>query len=90
MLATVLNQELSSISLWMKANKLSVNTKKTNYVIFKPKQKNLKTIMIPLVFDGNQLMQKRVVKFLGVFIDEIFLGNFTLIIFVKKSPNPLE
>ena len=26
MLATVLNQELSSISLWMKANKVSVNT----------------------------------------------------------------
>ena len=75
MLATVLNQELSSISLWMKANKLSVNTKKTKYVIFKPKQKKLKT-MIPLVFDGNQLMQKRVVKFLGVFIDENLSWKF--------------
>ena len=84
MLATVLNQELSSISSWMKANKLSVNTKKTNYVIFKPKQKNLKTIRIPLVFDGNQHMQKRVVKFLGVFIDENLSWKFHINHICKK------
>ena len=75
---------MSSISLWMKANKLSVNTKKTNYVIFKPKQKKLKTIMIPLVFDGNQLMQKRVVKFLGVFIDENLSWKFHINHICKK------
>ena len=37
-LASVMNSELTKISLWMKSNKLSVNIKKTNYVIFKPKQ----------------------------------------------------
>ena len=88
MLATVLNQELSSISLWMKANKLSVNAKKTNHVIFKPKQKKLKTIMIPLVFDGNQLMQKRVVKFLGVFIDENLSWKFHINHICKKVSKP--
>ena len=83
-LATVLNQELSSISLWMKANKLSVNTKKTNYVIFKPKQKKLKTIMIPLMFNENKLTQKRVVKFLGVFIDENLSWKFHIDHICKK------
>ena len=83
-LATVLNQELSSISLWMKANKLSVNTNKTNYVIFKPKQKKLKTIMIPLMFNENKLTQKRVVKFLGVFIDENLSWKFHIDHVCKK------
>ena len=30
--ASVMNSELTKISLWMKSNKLSVNIKKTNYV----------------------------------------------------------
>ena len=41
--------------------------------------------MIPLLLDGNQLMKKQVVKFLGAFIDEKFLW---LITFVKRSQNP--
>ena len=40
-LASVMNSELTKISLWMKSNKLSVNIKKTNYVIFKAKQKSV-------------------------------------------------
>ena len=39
MLASVINEALENISLWMRANKLSVNTDKTYYVIFKSKQK---------------------------------------------------
>ena len=39
--ASVMNSELTKISLWMQSNKLSVNIKKTNYVIFKSKQKSV-------------------------------------------------
>jgi hypothetical protein len=40
-LVHVLNEELNNIDIWMKCNKLSINTKKTNYIIFKHKQKKI-------------------------------------------------
>ena len=68
--APVMNSELTKISLWMKSNKLSVNIKKTNYVIFKPKQKSVH--MSPQIsFDSKALEQETErVKFLGIYIDE--------------------
>jgi hypothetical protein len=36
----VLNTELLKLSEWFKANKLSINIKKSNYMIFKPRQKD--------------------------------------------------
>ena len=53
----------------MKANKLSVNIKKTNYVVFKSKQKRMGG-NLSLSFDGKLLKQDQVVKFLGVFLHE--------------------
>ncbi len=53
----------------MKANKLSVNITKTNYVIFKSRSKKFYTDT-PLKFNGNLISQKKTVKFLGVCIDE--------------------
>ena len=39
MLQDILNSELEKVSKWLMANKLTVNIKKTNYVIFKVRQK---------------------------------------------------
>ena len=64
-----LNNELSKFDCWMKANKLSVNIKKTNYVVFKSKQKIINT-HLSLSFNGQALKKEHVVKFLGVLIDE--------------------
>jgi hypothetical protein len=63
-LARVINEELEYIDLWMKVNKLSVNTNKTNG----KKEKIYKNISI--IFDKIQLVQKQSIKFLGVVIDE--------------------
>ena len=38
-LAASLNSELNKLSTWFKANKLSLNLKKTNFMLFKPRQK---------------------------------------------------
>ena len=38
-LMSLINSELSVLSGWFEANKLSVNITKANYTIFKPKQK---------------------------------------------------
>ena len=35
----IINSEILGLSNWFKANKLSLNVKKSNYVIFKPKQR---------------------------------------------------
>ena len=68
-LARVINGELEYIDLWMKVNNLSVNTDKTNYILFKSKnKKNYKNISI--LFDKSQLVQKQSITFLGVVIDE--------------------
>jgi hypothetical protein len=64
-----LNNELSKFDCWMKANKLSVNIKKTNYVVFKSKQKRINTDL-SLSFNGQALKKEHVVKFLRVLIDE--------------------
>ena len=36
-LAASLNYELNKLSTWFKANKLSLNLKKTNFMLFKPR-----------------------------------------------------
>ena len=40
-LAASLNSELNKLSTWFKANKLSLNLKKTNFMLFKPRQKGI-------------------------------------------------
>ena len=39
-LITKINEELSKISMWLKLNKLSLNIKKTHYMLFHVRQKN--------------------------------------------------
>ena len=68
-LISTMNVELEKINVWMKTNKLSVNIGKTNYIIFKPKQKSI-AMNMTVLFDKNSLNRVNVVKFLGIFIDE--------------------
>ena len=68
-LEATLNSELQSLDIWMKSNKLSVNISKSNYLIFHPSQKNLR-LNLTLKYDDQILVQKRHVKFLGVYLDE--------------------
>lgn len=68
-LARVMNDALQNVDQWMRANKLSINTDKTNYVIFKSRQKKI-TSDISLTFEGISLARKQQVKFLGIYLDE--------------------
>lgn len=68
-LEIILNRELANLDVWMKSNKLSVNISKTNYVIFRPRQRKL-NINLCLQYDNQTLIQKQCIKFLGVYIDE--------------------
>ena len=73
-LETVVNMELMNVSDWLASNKLSLNVKKTNFVIFHPSQKRLKYKVNLKIYDNNRkhficLERKDYVKYLGVLID---------------------
>ena len=66
-LVKTINGELENISLWLKINKLSLNIKKTHFIMF---QRGKSTMSIPDITIDNQPIDKvEKTKFLGVFID---------------------
>ena len=68
-LFSILNEELRKVDAWMKSNRLSVNIKKTNYVIFKSKQKKVNA-NLSLYYENNPLKKEQFTKFVGAYIDE--------------------
>lgn len=66
---TTLNYELCKLSNWFKVNKLSLNIKKTNYIIFHNRRKKIG--LIPEVaIDNCKINSVTCSKFLGVIINE--------------------
>ena len=68
-LAKILNTELNKLSIWFRANKLSLNLKKTKFMVFKPSQKR-KSHDIQLLINDYKLDQVKETIFLGVILDE--------------------
>ena len=64
----MLNNELPNIDDWLRSNKLSVNTKNTNYVAFSLSQRKL-NYSFSLSFGGQSLIQSNVTKVLGVYLE---------------------
>ena len=60
------NKELADISKWLKVNKLSLNVKKTHYMIFSRKKSNYQ---LDLRIDNQTVDETLTTKFLGVYID---------------------
>ena len=64
----ILSHELANLSDWFRANKLSLNISKTNYILFSNTEKQNK---LPELKLADQVISKvACVKFLGVHIDE--------------------
>jgi len=69
-----MNQELETLLLWLHANKLSLNVKKTHYVIFKPGRK----VVTPTrnICINNKIVQEELsTTFLGVVLDSKLSWN---------------
>ena len=64
------NSELFKLSEWFRANKLSLNVAKTNYIIFGNKRISNDMTQLKICLDGNILERTLCTKFLGVFLDE--------------------
>ena len=63
-----INKELKKLYLWLNVNRLSLNTDKTNFTIFHPYNKPLKSQVI-IKIQKNVIVQKDYIKYLGVIID---------------------
>ena len=61
------NKELADISTWLKVNKLSLNIKKTHYMIFTRKKLSHP---LDLRIDNQNVHVTKTSKFLGVYIDD--------------------
>ena len=66
------NSELEKISQWFKANKLSINIKKTKFTLFhKNSSKNDIPVKVPALMVGsNNIERISSIKFLGVILDK--------------------
>ena len=67
-----MNVELQNMSIWFKANKLSLNLTKTKWTLFhSQKKKRLIANDLPILYiDDFEIVRERVTKFLGIFIDK--------------------
>ena len=63
------NIDLKLLMHWLKANKISLNTTKTELMIFRPVRKKI-DYEVKIKVNGHRLRPSNVVKYLGVYIDE--------------------
>ncbi len=72
-LETIVNKELVEVCEWLNSNKLTLNLRKTNYVIFRPHQKKQNYQDSVKLFDNTnnsiEIECKEFAKYLGVLID---------------------
>ena len=73
-LSKCINKDLSNLSNWLKTNKLSLNIKKTELVLFRPKKLKLDH-SFKFKIDGKRLIPIHSVKYLGVLLDEHMSWN---------------
>ena len=68
-LERTMNKELKQLSLWLNVNRLALNIKKTNFIVFRGKRKPYNH-NVTLLMNKKALEQKPYVKYLGLLIDE--------------------
>ena len=67
---TTLTSALNKISSWLKANKLTLNVKKSNLVLFSIGKNHKNKENIKLTISNEELEQKDYAKYLGIYIDK--------------------
>ena len=84
-IANTLNEDLANVSDWMKANKLSLNTSKTEYMII-DSHKRLHQIQSvpPIILDNTQIKRVKDTKSLGLMIDETLTWDEQVTLITKK------
>ena len=66
-LCLTVNNELVKLTDWFSANTLSINIKKSNYIIFRPRKKR-QTFNIKVTLSNRDIIQVKETVFLGVIL----------------------
>src|SRR6218665_2506811 len=74
-LKNIINDELIILVQWFRTNRLSVNTNKSCFIIFRSYNKNMKVANNNIMIAGNYIEQVKSTKFLGLYIDEHLTWN---------------
>lgn len=79
-----INQDLESLSLWLRQNKLKLNVQKTKYMLIG--RKSVNTIDQPTIqIDNEQIERVNEFKYLGILIDEKLIFDKHINNIVKKT-----
>ena len=82
-LTNTVNQELALLSRWFKLNKLSLNIKKTNYMLFRTCNNKLDNDL-NISIDGIKLNPVTKTKFLGLIINSTLTWNDHIVMIKSK------
>ena len=69
-LVDIFHEEFDKVTNWFVSNRLSLNAKKTNFIIFCSPQKIYKRDDVNIILNGNKVEQISHTQFLGIFIHE--------------------
>ena len=79
----VLNKELRQLVEWLRANRLSLNADKTEFLVFRPPGKTLNT-RITLQLDQKKIFESTKIKYLGLLLDSRLSWKFHINELSKK------
>lgn len=82
-LTSCVNNELMKISYWFRLNKLTLNVKKTNFILFRTRQRN-KIQNIKVLIDDIEIEEVITAKFLGVIINQTLTWSDHIAIIKQK------
>ena len=68
-LESKLNMELSNAEIWLSNNKLSLNIKKTMYMIFGNKRKLRRVKELDVQIGSEKIKRTEIYKYIGVYFD---------------------
>ena len=69
-LTRMINQELSHVSSWFNANKLTVHPDKSKFIIFHPRRKQINPSELNILINNTLIARVQEHKFLGIIIHE--------------------
>ncbi len=78
-----LNKELQELVEWLRANRLSLNVAKTEFIIFRPPRKSLNN-RITLKLDQKTIFESTKIKYLGLLLDSRLTWKFHINELCKK------
>ena len=76
-LIEIMNIEISKVVQWLKLNKLSLNLKKTHFIIFRRKRGKI-LLKNEMFIDGVKIEMTTKSKFLGEIIDETLSFSYPI------------